>query len=111
MMRGTRKVFVFNRATNEEAIIQFRIVDKDLTPLLGLSDSESLKLLELLRENIASVAPAKPSVSPTATDVLTPLTMDSILANYSDVFDDSIGKLEGTLHLLTKLLPERYPSL
>ena len=54
----TRKVFVFNPATNEEAIIQFRIVDKDLTPLLGLSDSESLKLLELLRENIASVAPA-----------------------------------------------------
>ena len=45
---GTRKVFVFNPATKEEAIIQFRIVDKDLTPLLGLSDSESLKLLELL---------------------------------------------------------------
>ena len=95
---GTRKVFVFNPATNEEAIIQFRIVDKDLMPLLGLSDSESFKLLELLRENIASVAPAKPSVFPTVTDVLTPHTMDSILANYSDVFDDSIGKLEGTLH-------------
>ena len=99
---GTRKLFVFNPATNEEAIIQFRIVDKDLTPLLGLSDSESLKLLELLRENIASVAPAKPSVSPTARDVLTPLTMDSILTNYSDVFDDSIGKLVGTLHLYTR---------
>ena len=83
---GTRKVFVFNPATKEEAILQFIIVDKDLTPLLGLSDSESLKLLELLRENIALVAPAKPSVSPTATDVLTTLTMDTILANYSDVF-------------------------
>ena len=115
---GTRKLFVFNPATKEEAVIQFRIVDKDLPPLLGLSDSESLKLLELLRENIALVAPAKPSVSPTATDMLTPLTMDTILANYSDVFDDSIGKLEGPLHLYTrddvslqKLLPERYPSL
>ena len=73
-----------------------------MTPLLGLSDSEPLKLLELLRENIASVAPAKPSVSPTATDMLTPVTMDSILANYSDVFDDSIGKLEGILHLYTR---------
>ena len=99
---GTRKVFVFNPSTKEEAIIQFRIVDKDLTPLLGLSDSESLKLLEILRENIALVAPAKPSVSPTATDVLTPLTMDTILANYSDVFDDSIGKLESPLHLFTR---------
>ena len=28
--------------------------------------------------------------------------MDSILANYSDVFDDSVGKLEGTLHLYTR---------
>ena len=99
---GTREVFVFNPATKEEEVIQFRIVDKDLTPLLGLSDSESLKLLELLRENISLVAPAKPSVSPTATDVLTPLTMDTIMANYSDVFDDSIGKLEGPLHLFTR---------
>ena len=55
-----------------------------------------------MRENIASVAPAKPRVSPTATDVLTPLTMDSILANYSDAFDDSIRKLKGTLHLYTR---------
>ena len=96
---GTRKVFVFNPTTKEAAIIQFRIVDEDLTPVLGLSDCESLKLLELLRENIALVAPAKPSLSPTATDVLTQLTMDTILANYCDVFDDSIGKLEGPLHL------------
>ena len=64
---GTRNVFVFNPATKEEVIVQFRIVDKDLTPLLGLSDSESLKRLELLRDNIALVASAKPSVSPTAT--------------------------------------------
>ena len=88
---GTRKVFPFNPATKEEeeeeeeATIQFKIVDKDLTPLL-LSHSESLKPLELLRENIALVVRAKPSVSSTATDVLTPHTMDTIL--------------------LTKLLPE-----
>ena len=28
--------------------------------------------------------------------------MDTILANYSDIFDDSIGKLEGPLHLFTR---------
>ena len=99
---GTRKVFVFNLATEEEAIIQFRIVDKDLTPLPGLSDSESLKLFELLQENIALMASAKPRVSPIATDRLAPLTMDTILANCSDVFDDSVRKLEGPLHLYTR---------
>ena len=45
---GTRKVFVFNAPTKEEVIIQFRIFDKDLTPLIGLHDSEALKLIELL---------------------------------------------------------------
>ena len=43
-------------------IIQFRIVDRALTPLIGLDDSAILKLIELLRENIAVVGPAKPKV-------------------------------------------------
>ena len=42
------------------------------------------------------------SVSPAATDVLMSLTMDTILANYSDVFDGGIGKLQGPLHLYTR---------
>ena len=52
---GTRKCFVFNPTTGEEGIIQFRIVNEDLTPLIGLSDSEELKLIELLRKNIAAL--------------------------------------------------------
>ncbi|XP_068724240.1 uncharacterized protein [Montipora capricornis] len=65
---GIRKWFVFNPSTGEEGIIQFRIVPEDLTRLIGLSDSEELKLIELLRENIAT-----------------------------------LGKLDGELHLYTKL--------
>ena len=98
---GTRKVFVLNPATSEERIIQFRIVDRDLTPLIGLNDSETLKLIELLRENIAVVAPANPSVPVTASEVTAPLTLETILTNYPQVFDDSIGKFEGELHLHT----------
>ena len=45
---GARKCFVFSPATGEEGIIQFRTVNEDLTPLIGLSDSEELKLIELL---------------------------------------------------------------
>ena len=55
-----------------------------------------------MRDNIAFMVPAKPSVRATATEVLTPLTMETILINYSDVSDVSIGKLEGRLHLYTR---------
>ena len=52
---GTRKVFVFNPATEKEVIIKFRIVERALTTLIGLNDLEILKLVELLRENIATL--------------------------------------------------------
>ena len=93
---------MFNPATRKEGIIQFRIVNEDLTPLLGLRDSEELKLLELLQENIATLDCGKPDVPSSASELHTPLTMATILTNYPDVFDDSVGKLEGELHLYTK---------
>ena len=98
----TRKCFVFNPATGEEVIIQFRIVNEDLTPLIGLSDSEELKLIELLRENIATLDSGKPHVPSSALELDTPLTMANILSKYPAVFDNSVGKLEGELHLYTK---------
>ncbi|KAK2571051.1 Transposon Ty3-I Gag-Pol polyprotein [Acropora cervicornis] len=99
---GTRKCFVVNPATGEEVIIQFRIVNEDLTPLIGLSDSEELKLIELLRENIATLDSGKPHVPSSALELHTPLTMANILSKYAAVFDNSVGKLEGELHLYTK---------
>ena len=68
---GTRKVFVFNPATEEDVIFQFRIVERALILLIGLNDSGILKLAELLRENIAIVGQAKSSVPSTATEVST----------------------------------------
>ena len=47
---GTRKVLVFNPVTEEEVIIQLRILNRAVTPPTGLHDSEILKLIELLRE-------------------------------------------------------------
>ena len=99
---GTRNSFVVNPATGEEVIIQFRIVNEDLTPLIGLSDSEELKLIELLRENIATLDSGKPHVPSSALELHTPLTMANILSKYPAVFDNSVGKLEGELHLYTK---------
>ena len=99
---GTRKCFVFNPATGEEGIIQFRIVAEDLTPLIGLSDSEELKLIELLRENIATVDSGKPNVPPSASELHTPLTLQTIQCKYPEVFENCVGKLDGELHLYSK---------
>ena len=71
---GARKCFVFNPATRKEGIIQFRIVNEDLTPLLGLRDSEELKLFELIREKIATLDCGKPDVPSSASELHTPLT-------------------------------------
>ena len=42
-----------NPTTNEEVIIQFRIVERDLTTLIGLNDYETLRLIEVLRRSRA----------------------------------------------------------
>ena len=42
------------------------------------------------------------NVTSSASELHIPLTMATILTNYPDVFDDSLGKLEGELHLYTK---------
>ena len=99
---GTRNFFVFNPATGDEVIIQFRTIIEDLTPLTGLSDSDELKLIKLVRENIATLDSDKPHVPSSALEQHTPLTMANILSKYPDVFDNSVGKLEGALHLYTK---------
>ena len=99
---GTRKCFVFNPATEEEGIIQFRIVAEDLTPLIGLSDSKELKLSELLRENIATLDSGKPNVPSSASELHTSLTWQTIRCKYPEVFENCVGKLDGELHLYTK---------
>ena len=99
---GTRKCFVFDPATGEEGIIQFIIVAEDVTPLIGLSDSEELKLIELLRENIATLDSGKPSVPSSASELHSPLTLQTIRCKYPEVFENCVGKLDGELHLYTK---------
>ena len=80
-------------------IIQFRIVDRALSPLIGLNDSEILKLIELLRrtlplyDQLIQVSLQQPLRGQKQ------LTMESILTNYPKIFDDSVGKFESTLHL------------
>jgi len=95
---GTRKCFVLNPATGKEGIILVRILNEDLIPL---SDSEELKLIEFLHEDI-TLDSGKPNVPSSASELHTPLTMPTILRKDPDVFENSVGKLEDELHLYMK---------
>ena len=83
-------------------MIRFRIVAVDLTPQNGLSDCEELKLSELFRENTATLDSGKPNVPSSASELHTPLTLQTIRCKYPEVFKNSVGKLDGELHLHTK---------
>lgn len=63
-----------------------------MQPLIGLNDAETLRLMEILRDNIASVEVSKPTIPSTAKDIKTPLTLESILNEYPDVFEDRLNK-------------------
>ena len=67
---------------------KFRIVERDLTTLIDLNDYETLRLIEVLRENIALAVP-------------TPLPLMTVLTNYTQVFGDSIERFDGELYLYT----------
>ena len=79
---------------------KFRIVERDLTTLIGLNDYETLSLIEVLRDNIALAVP-------------TPLPLRTVLTNYPQVFCDSIESLTANytctqvMSLHTKQLLER----
>ena len=82
---------------------KFRIVERDLTTLIDLNDYETLRLIEVLGENIALTVP-------------TPLPLMTVLTNFPRVFGDSIERFDGELHLYTsnditphKTAPRKIP--
>ena len=77
---------------------EFVVVERGLTSLFGAKSIQQMKLITLRRENIlqASVEIGHP---PGGQRAAQPLTLDQIVQQYSDVFDDKLGQLEGRLHL------------
>ena len=84
-------------------IIQLRIVERDLATLIGLNDYETLRLVEVLRRSRTLLL---------YQGQLKPLTASELCQHhcpwrpfwphgYPQVFGESIGKLDGELHLYT----------
>ena len=77
---------------------EFVVVEKGLTSLLGAKSIQQIKLMTLRRENIhqASVEIGHP---PGGQRAAQPLTLDQVVQQYSEVFDEKLGQLEGRQHI------------
>ena len=89
---GKKRVQVVNPRNGRKYSVEFVVVKGKGKPLLGLRASEQMQLISEVQQNIMAIQSAEPSQSKT------PLTTESILKEYADVFRGE-GKLEGDLHL------------
>ena len=94
---GTAKIALVNPKKMESYLIDFTIVDGYFAPLLGLETAQKMKLLVVqtqniffIREDTLSCDAEKPK-----------FTRDAVMSEYSDVFGEELGHMEGKVHLET----------
>ena len=81
----------------ESHLIDFRIVDGNFAPLLSLETAQKMKLLVVQTQNILSIREDTLSC-----DAEKPkFTRDAVMSEYSDVFGEELGRMEGKVHLET----------
>ena len=94
---GTAKISLVNPKKMESYLIDFIIVDGNFAPLLGLETAQKMKLLVVQTQNILSIREVTLSC-----DAQKPkFTRDSVMSEYSDVFGEELGRMEGKVHLET----------
>ena len=92
---GKAKIFLVNPKNMESYLIDFTIVDGNFAPLLGLETAQQMKLLVVQTQNILSIREDTSSC-----DAEKPkFTKDAVMSEYSDVFGEELGRMEGKVHL------------
>ena len=102
---GKKRVRVVNPRNGRKYSVEFVVVKGKGKPLLGFRASKQMQLISVVRQNIRAIQSEEPSQSSS------PLTTESILKEYADVFRGE-GKLEGDLHLEIdpKVPPVQLPT-
>lgn len=92
---GMCRVRLHNPKTHKKYSVEFIVVPGNLTPLLGSSAIQQMKLITVNSDNFAHVA----GVAPSCTGVAPSCTTPELMTKYADVFEGSLGTLPGTAHL------------
>ena len=75
---------VVNSKNDERYNVRFLVVKEDLTPLLGLNATETMKLLTVHKENFVNVMEN---------------ANDDLTVKYADVFNKTLGTFPGKVNL------------
>ena len=88
---GTCRLIVKNRKTKKKYSVEFIVVKESLTPLIGASAAQQMKLITVNTDHFKQV------------NILTESQMgedkNDIFKSYVDVFDGGLGRLPGKAHL------------
>lgn len=94
---GTARLKLVNSKNATTHWADFTIVDGDYTPLLGSTTAQQMDLLTVQYENILNTVthnkPEQKEVNNCRGD------LESVMESYADVFDESLGSMEGKVHL------------
>ena len=90
---GECRVLIRNHRTGKNYRVRFQVVKEDLTPIIGLTASQSMQLITIHELNMEQPADRVHSASTQSAEDIT--------AAYPDVFGDGIGTLPGEQHLRT----------
>ena len=92
---GNCRLILHNPKNKKKFLVEFLVVDRQLTPLIGAKAAQQMGLITV---NIQNFKIAKPPERP-RTEVKSVQTADEIVAGYPEVFQRELGVLPGTVHL------------
>lgn len=87
---GTAKIPIINVKNQQPYKLEFKIIKGDYIPIIGLSSSLDMELIEIKPDNVLNVTANKQE-----------LTKEAVLHEYADVFNNELGCMKGQIHLNT----------
>ena len=92
---GSCRLILHNPTNKKKFCVEFLVVDKQLTPLIGARAAQQMGLITVNTQNFKiAEPPGRPR-----TEVKSVQTADELVAGYPEVFQRELGALPGTVHL------------
>ena len=92
---GSCRIILQNPKDKKKFSVEFLVVDKQLTPLIGAKAAQQMGLITVNLQNFKITEPPARSKA----EVKSVQTMEKIVAHYPEIFQREIGTLPGTVHL------------
>ena len=92
---GSCRIIIQNPKDKKKFSVEFLVVDKQLTPLIGAMAAQQMGLITVNLQNFKIKEPPARSKA----EIKSVQTMEEIVAHYPEIFQREIGTLPGTVHL------------